>query len=167
MKKNEQIKKKEPKINKRDISRMKELNDQTQGEDKIVVKKLENKKLEKQVYVTGYNWLHNSVQAIVITPEGRSNGLIKIKDIEDEEGLLPVYPFKEKSLSELELLPESAGNQILLELYNWATGKNKDEDNDKEKVTDLKSDEKSKQEKELAEIQQCRTNNTTEQSIQR
>lgn len=159
--------KKEPKITKRDIARMKELGDQMNVEDKIVVTKLENKKLNKEVYVTSYNWLHNSVKAIVITPKGRSNELIKIKDIEAEQGLLPVHPFKEKSLSELELLQESASSQILLDLYNWASGKDTDNESNKKDDYILKAVNHLDMDKELGEIQKCRSENTSENNLQR
>jgi hypothetical protein len=161
--------KREPLINKRDMSRFDEIGHQTMIDDKTVVTKLVNEKLNKEYYLTAYHSWFGIIEAYVVTPEGASYEKIPLKDIENDKDLKCAFPFKEATLSELELLPEQVGNQILFELYNWYTGKNKEEEVEekKEEEKDVKENVDPKVQQELDEMEKCRDQEQEEQSISR
>ncbi|MFN8283364.1 MAG: hypothetical protein U0U67_09130 [Chitinophagales bacterium] len=141
----------EPKINKSNFARFKEIGKQSYEENKIVITKLEHTKLKKELFLTSYNSLYKTVDAIVLSNKGLSHETIKIEDIEKDTNLKRAIDFKEATLKELELLPESPTKEILHEFVKWA-GNTKDKEADKQEkqeVTDDKNNKKSEQVKQF------------------
>lgn len=140
---------KEPKINKSNFARFKEIGKQSYEENKVVIAKLENTKLNKQLYLTSYNSLYKTVNAIVVSNKGLSQETIKVSDIEKDVNLKRAIDFKEATLKELELLAESPTKEILHELVKWAGNTKEDKEvnkQEKQATADNNSTEKSKQE---------------------